>query len=127
MLTDRNLVGPRLGPFSGRHVHLALTALDVAEADAAVDLRDDRRILRTTRLEELRHPRQTAGDVAGLVHLAADLREGVAGSRPLSPSCTVSCAPTGMMNSRSFSLFLVSFRIWIVGWSFFSRSSMIVI
>src|SRR5690606_24138755 len=58
---------------------LALAATDLAEADRAVDLRDDGRILGTARLEELRHPRQTARDVAGLVDLAADLGERLPG------------------------------------------------
>jgi hypothetical protein len=41
-------------------------------------LRDDRRILRTTRLEQLRHPRQTAGDVAGLGAFGRDTGQHVA-------------------------------------------------
>ena len=77
VLPDRHLVRPRRALLR-RDVHLALAALDVAEADDAVDLGDDRRILGTPRLEQLGHPGQTAGDVAGLVDLAADLRERVA-------------------------------------------------
>src|SRR5206468_8013496 len=53
----------------------ALAALDLAETHHAVDLGDRRRVLRPTRLEQLRHPRQTAGDVARLVRFASDLRE----------------------------------------------------
>src|SRR5690606_16295525 len=65
------------------HEDLALAALDVAEAHAAVDLRDGGRVLRTARLEQLRHARQAARDVARLVRLAADLGDGVAGEYPL--------------------------------------------
>src|SRR5690606_15997541 len=65
------------------HEDLALAALDVAEAHAAVDLRDGGRVLRTARLEQLRHARQAARDVARLVRLAADLGDGLAGEYPL--------------------------------------------
>src|SRR5581483_7810896 len=55
---------------------LALGVL--AERDLAVDLRDDRVILRLAGLEELGHARQTARDVLRLRRLAGDLREDVA-------------------------------------------------
>ena len=83
-----------------RDVDLALAALDLAEPHDAVDLRDRRRILRTTRLEQLGDSRQTARDVARLVRLAADLRDDRARRRCCCPSSTVSCAPTGMTKSR---------------------------
>ncbi len=57
----------------------ALVLVVAAEADRAGDLGDDRRFLRTTRLEQLRHPRQTAGDVAGLGALGRDTGDDVAG------------------------------------------------
>src|SRR5437773_4275691 len=43
----------------------------------AIDLGDDRLLLRLARLEQLGHPRQTAGDVLGLGGLAQDLRDDV--------------------------------------------------
>src|SRR5688500_6830655 len=54
---------------------LALAALDVAEPDLTIDLGDRGRILRTARLEQLGDTRQTTGDVARLVRLAADLSQ----------------------------------------------------
>ena len=57
----------------------ALVLVVAAEVDRAGDLGDDRVILRTARLEQLGHPRQTAGDVAGLGALQRDTREHVAG------------------------------------------------
>src|SRR5438067_7014693 len=49
-------------------------ALDeAAHLDAAVDLGDDGLLLGLARLEQLGHPRQTAGDVLGLGRLARDL------------------------------------------------------
>ena len=61
------------------HEDLTLAALDLAEPDDAVDLRDRRRILRTARLEQLGDSRQTARDVARLVRLATDLRDRLTG------------------------------------------------
>ena len=58
-----------------RDVHLTLTALDSPERDHTVDLRDNRWVLRASRLEELRNTRETTGDVSGLVHLTTDLRD----------------------------------------------------
>src|SRR5690606_13313698 len=57
---------------------LALALGVLAEAHRAVDLGDDRVILRLTRLEELRHARKTARDVLRLRGLARDLRENLA-------------------------------------------------
>src|SRR4029077_18897293 len=48
-----------------------------SEADGARGFGDDRRLLRSTRLEQLRHPRQTAGDVAGLGALGRDTGDDV--------------------------------------------------
>ena len=53
----------------------ALVLVVLAEAHRAGDLGDDRVILRPARLEQLRHPRQTAGDVAGLGAFGRDTRE----------------------------------------------------
>jgi hypothetical protein len=50
-----------------------------AEAHVAVDLGDDGVVLRTARLEQFGHPRQTAGDVLGLGAFARDPRDHVAG------------------------------------------------
>lgn len=48
------------------------------EPDGARDFGDDRRILRTPRLEQLGHPRQTAGDVTRLRAFGRDTGEDVA-------------------------------------------------
>ena len=56
----------------------ALGLVVLAELDAAVDLADDREILRPARLEQLGDARQTAGDVAGLRRFARDARQHVA-------------------------------------------------
>src|SRR5690606_20103483 len=61
----------------------ALVLVVAAEADRAVDLGNDRVILRTTSLEQLGHTRQTAGDVLGLGALERDTREHVAGGHLL--------------------------------------------
>ena len=55
----------------------------LAEVHMAGDLGDDRVVLGTPRLEELGHPRQTAGDVLGLGALARDTRDDVAGAQRL--------------------------------------------
>ena len=56
----------------------ALVLVVLAEPHRAADLGDDRRFLRTPRLEQLRHPRQTAGDIAGLGAFGRDTRDHVA-------------------------------------------------
>ena len=56
----------------------ALVLVVLAEADRARGLRDDRGVLGLARLEQFRHPRQTAGDVAGLGALGRDTRDHVA-------------------------------------------------
>src|SRR4029077_15921500 len=50
----------------------------LAEPHRAGDLRDGRRLLRPARLEQLRHPRQTAGDVARLGAFGRDAGDDVA-------------------------------------------------
>ncbi len=60
-------------------VDLALTLGDIAEANDAIDLGDDRRIAGLAGLEEFDHARQTAGDVLGTGGFARDLGEDVAG------------------------------------------------
>ena len=56
----------------------ALVLVVLAETHRAADLGDDRRLLRPPRLEQLRHPRQTAGDVARLGAFGRDTRDHVA-------------------------------------------------
>ena len=56
----------------------ALVLVVLAEPHGAADFGDDRRILRLARLEQLRHPRQTAGDVARLGAFGRDTRDHVA-------------------------------------------------
>ena len=56
----------------------ALVLVVAAEFDRAVDLGDDRVVLRTTGLEQFGHTRQTAGDVLGLGAFERDTREHVA-------------------------------------------------
>src|SRR5262245_16401517 len=74
VFADRNFVyALRSGCWD--HDDLTLTALDLAEANRAIDFRDDRRVFRPACFEQLGHARQTARDVAGLVDLAADLGE----------------------------------------------------
>src|SRR5690606_11446073 len=78
VLADRDLVDP-LRPLRRNDDDLALAALDLTEPDRPVDLRDDGRILGPPGFEELGHPRETAGDVPGLVDLAGDLGQRRAG------------------------------------------------
>jgi hypothetical protein len=63
----------------GHHQDAALRLVVLAELHAAVDLADDRMVLRAPRLEQLRHARQAAGDVARLGRFARHAREHVAG------------------------------------------------
>src|SRR5947207_9267342 len=72
VLAGRHLVQLRL-PLLGVHVDLALAALDLAEPHGAVHLGDRGRIRRPPGLEQPRHARQTARDVARLVRLARHL------------------------------------------------------
>ena len=75
----RQRVLARLGARLVRHDDdLPLTLDDAAVLDDAVDFRDDRRLARLARLEQLDHARQTARDVLGLGRLARNLREHVA-------------------------------------------------
>ena len=57
----------------------ALVLVVAPELDPAVHLGDDRAVLRPARLEQLRHPRQTAGDVARLGAFGGQARQHVAG------------------------------------------------
>src|SRR6185437_10022044 len=56
----------------------ALVLVVAAEADRARNLRDDRRVLWLASLEQFRHPRQTAGDIARLGAFGRDTGEDVA-------------------------------------------------
>ncbi|MPL98794.1 hypothetical protein SDC9_45003 [bioreactor metagenome] len=80
VLAFRHHVFDRLQTFLRRLDRDATLVLVVlAEAHIAIDLGDDRVVLRTTRLEEFGHTRQTAGDVLRLRAFARDTRDGVAG------------------------------------------------
>ena len=68
----------RIAAVLGDDRDLALGLVVLAERNPAGDLGDDRILLGLARLEQLRHPRQTAGDVAGLGGFAADAGEHVA-------------------------------------------------
>ena len=57
----------------------ALVLVVAPELDPAVHLGDDRAVLRPAGLEQLRHPRQTAGDVAGLGAFGRQAGQHVAG------------------------------------------------
>ena len=61
------------------HDDAALVLVVLAELDEAVDFREHGGLLRLARLEQLRHARQTAGDVAGLGAFGRNTREHVAG------------------------------------------------
>ena len=75
----RQRVLARLGARLVRHDDdLPLPLDDAAVLHDAVDLRDDRRLARLARLEELHDARQTSRDVLGLGRLARNLREHVA-------------------------------------------------
>jgi hypothetical protein len=56
----------------------ALVLVVLAEPHRTADLGDDCSFLRTPRFEQLRHPRQTAGDVARLGAFGRDTRNDVA-------------------------------------------------
>ena len=75
---------------------LRMPRVDAAELDDAVDLGDDRRVLRLARLEQLGHARQTAGDVARLRRLRARiLTSAVAGGDLLAVAAPARRAPVG--------------------------------
>src|SRR6185436_835622 len=71
---DRVLLGL---PVVGADDDLAHALDEAAHLHASVDLGDDRLFLGLARLEQLGHPRQTAGDVLGLGRLARDLGDDV--------------------------------------------------
>src|SRR5262245_12769114 len=76
-LRDQVLLG--LFALVGRLDDDATLVLVVApEANGARGFGDDRRLLRPARLEQFRHPRQAAGDVARLGALGRDARDDVA-------------------------------------------------
>src|SRR6266545_1326464 len=72
-------IRPELAVHLGGDDDLALALRVLPEGDDAVDLRDDRVLLRLAGLEELRDARETARDVLRLRGLARHLREHVAG------------------------------------------------
>ena len=79
VLALRDQVLHRLASHRAGQRQATLVLVVAAELDRAGLLRDDGRILRTPRLEQLRHARQTARDVAGLGALGRDTGEHVAG------------------------------------------------
>ena len=81
-------------PTSGVMTTLRLPLVSLPKLTDAVDLADHGVLLGLARLEQLGHPRQTAGDVLGLGGLARDLGDHLAGL-DLSPSLTKMLAPTG--------------------------------
>ena len=74
VLALRDQVLDRLRSVVRRQREPALVLVVAPEGDRAGLLGDDRRVLRPPRLEQLRHPRQAAGDVAGCL---ADLAWGL--------------------------------------------------
>ena len=78
------VVGPvRQGLALGRGDHQAALALGLlAEADGAGDLRQDGRLLRLARLEQVGHAGQTTGDVPGLGALLGNPRDHVTRFQP---------------------------------------------
>src|SRR5881409_1791423 len=76
VLAARDQVLARLAVV-GADDDLAHALHEAAHLDAAVDLGDDRLLLRLARLEELRHARQTAGDVLCPRSFPHDLRDHV--------------------------------------------------
>ena len=66
MLALRDQVLDPVGTVMRRQRNATHVLVVLAEADHARLFGDDRRVLRTTCLEQLRDARQTAGDVAGL-------------------------------------------------------------
>ena len=83
-LLDVDVHAARQGVFAllavvAHHEDLALALGDLAVLHHAVDLRDDGRLARLARFEQLHHARQTAGDVLGLGGFARDLGQHVAG------------------------------------------------
>src|SRR5947209_6467339 len=79
VLPFRNQILFRLGVLLGRLDDDAALVLIVApESHGARRFRDDRGLLGPPRLEQLRHPRQTTSDVAGLGTLSRNARDDVA-------------------------------------------------
>src|SRR5207237_63335 len=62
----------------GLHVEFALAFRHLAELDRAIDLADDRSLMRLAGFEQLDHARQTSGDVFRLGGLAWNLSQHVA-------------------------------------------------
>src|ERR1700722_6825802 len=85
MLAFRNEILPRLLTLVRRlDCDPPLVLVVAAEANDAGNLRDNSGFLRTPRLEQLRHPRQTAGDVACLGTLSRDTGNDIARADPRS-------------------------------------------
>src|SRR5439155_875633 len=76
VLAPRDQVLTRLAVVGADH-DLAHALHEAAHLDAAVDLGDDRLLLRLARLEQLRDARETAGDVLGLRRFSRDLGDDV--------------------------------------------------
>src|SRR6185503_982158 len=76
-LRDQEL--DRLATILWGDLDAALVLVVAPEFDATVHLGDHRAVLRTPGFEQLGHPRQTAGDVAGLGAFRGDPRHDLAG------------------------------------------------
>ncbi len=111
------------------HVDLALALGDFAVLHHAVDLRDDGRLARLARFEQLHHARQTAGDVLGLGGFARDLGQHVAGVHLLAVAhhqVGVGRHEVLLGSARSFAVSVLpaSGRTTMVGCRFSSGESM---
>ena len=77
----------------------------LAEADRAGLLREDRRVLGLARLEQVRHARQTAGDVAGLGGLLRDAGDDIAHRHARAVLEADTSAPGGSVYTAGISVF----------------------
>ena len=96
VLAHRHEVFHLLAGLGIGHDHPLLAADVGAEGNLAVDLGDHAGILRAAGLEELGHPRQTAGDVLGLGHLPRRLGQQGAGADDLRLPSRTGGRPTGI-------------------------------
>ena len=73
----RNQLLVRIAAIVRRDDQAALALGLLAEGDGAADFRQDRRLFRTTSLEQVGNARQTTGDVTGLRGFLRDTRDNV--------------------------------------------------
>ena len=101
VLALRDQIFDRIGALFARNDAEALLVLVIAaELHRAGDLRDDRVILGTARLEQFRDARQTAGDVARLGALERNTRDDVAGLDLRAPGSAARIESTGSEITR---------------------------